>query len=72
LRLSADGDTNAWCNEAEQLIRCHAKLLLYANVLEDNDGAQRGCRREIQAFKDPGSITKTSARTATGRSGDDF
>lgn len=69
--LSADADTNAWCNEAEQLIRCHAKLLLYANVLEDSDGAQR-MQGEIDAFKSRLDY-ENSARTATGRiKGTDF
>lgn len=69
--LSADADTNAWCNEAEQLIRCHAKLLLYANVLEDTDGMAR-MQSEIEAFKSRLDY-ETSARTATGRiRGTDF
>jgi hypothetical protein len=63
--LSADEDTNAWTNDAEQLIRCHAKLLLYSNVLEDNDGAQR-MSAQVQAHKDRLDY-KTSARAATGR-----
>lgn len=63
--LSADADTNAWTNDAEQLIRCHAKLLLYANVLEDTDGMQR-MSAQIQSHKDPLDY-KTSARMATGR-----
>jgi hypothetical protein len=63
--LSADGDTNAWTNDAEQLIRCHAKLLLYSNVLEDSDGAQR-MSAQVQAHKDRLDY-KTSARMATGK-----
>jgi hypothetical protein len=63
--LAADTDTNAWCNEAEQLIRAHAKLLLYTNVLEDDEGAQR-----MQAQL-PVYVSKlryeTSARVTTGR-----
>ena len=58
-------DTNAWCTNAEQLIRAHAKLLLYTNVLEDTDGAAR-MQGEIQAFKDKLDY-ETSARMATGR-----
>ncbi|MEW6645378.1 MAG: hypothetical protein AB1586_33115 [Pseudomonadota bacterium] len=34
-------DTNAWTTDAEELIRTHAKLLLYTDVLEDPDGMQR-------------------------------
>lgn len=63
--LSADADTNAWTNDAEQLIRCHAKLLLYANLLEDTDGMQR-MSAQIQSHKDPLDY-KTAARMATGR-----
>jgi hypothetical protein len=63
--LSADTDTNAWCNEAEMLIRTHAKLLLYMDVLEDNDGAGR-MQAKIQALKDKLDY-ETSARFATGR-----
>lgn len=39
--LAMPADRNAWLNEAEQLIRAHAKMLLYANVLEDDEGAAR-------------------------------
>ncbi len=63
--LALDTDSNAWCNEAEQLIRAHAKLLLYTNLLEDAEGAQR-MQGEVQAFKDNLNY-ETSARTATGR-----
>jgi hypothetical protein len=63
--LSADADTNAWTNDAEQLIRCHAKLLLYSNLIEDADGVAR-MSAQIQAHKDRLDY-KTSARMATGR-----
>lgn len=33
--LSADGDTNAWTGEADELIRARAKADLYANVIRD-------------------------------------
>jgi|SRR5581483_2822541 len=63
--LVNDTDTNAWTNDAEKLIRCHAKLLLYTNVLEDTDGMQR-MSVQIQSYMD--SLTyQTSARMATGR-----
>jgi hypothetical protein len=32
-------DTNSWTTDAEELIRSHAKLLLYTDVLSDGDGA---------------------------------
>jgi hypothetical protein len=64
-------DSTAWCNEAEQLIRAHAKLLLYTNVLEDSDGAQR-MQGEVSAFKSKLDY-ENSARTGTGRiRGTDF
>jgi hypothetical protein len=47
---AAPGDSNAWLNEAEQLIRAHAKMLLYANVLEDDAGATR-MQAQIPAHK---------------------
>lgn len=69
--LSADGDTNAWTNDAEQLIRAHSKLLLYTNVLEDADGAGR-MQGQLQAYMDRLNY-ETSARSATGRiRGTDF
>lgn len=63
--LVNDGDANAWCNDAEQLIRCHAKLLLYTNMLEDTEGMQR-MQVQIQPLADRLAY-KTSARAATGR-----
>jgi hypothetical protein len=64
-------DTNAWCTDAEELIRTHAKLLLYTDVIEDTDGIAR-MQSKIQAIKD-GLDYETSARTATGRiRGTDF
>ncbi|WP_431014562.1 hypothetical protein [Bradyrhizobium pachyrhizi] len=63
--LSADGDSNAWTNDAEQLIRAHAKLLLYTNVIEDTDGMQR-MQLQIPAYK--GKLDyETSARMSTGK-----
>ena len=63
--LLQDTDANAWCNDAEQLIRCHAKLLLYANVIEDTEGMQR-MQVQIQPLLDRLAY-KTSARQSTGR-----
>lgn len=58
-------DTNAWCNEAERLIRAQAKQFLYTNVLEDDEGMQR-MQLEIPAIKAKLDY-ETSARSATGR-----
>jgi len=70
--LVSDTDTNAWCNGiAGQLIRSHAKLLLYTNLIEDTDGMQR-MQLQIPAFKAKLDY-ETSARTATGQiRGTDF
>ncbi|MGY3535414.1 phage adaptor protein [Bradyrhizobium sp. USDA 4452] len=63
--LAADTDSNAWTNDAEQLIRAHAKLLLYTNVIEDTDGMQR-MQLQIPAYK--GKLDyETSARMSTGK-----
>lgn len=62
--LSGDSDSNAWTTYAEQLIRCHAKLLLYANVLEDDQGAAR-MQGQVQAHKDKLDY-ETSRRLASG------
>jgi hypothetical protein len=63
--LVNDTDSNAWTNDAEKLIRCHAKLLLYANVIEDTDGMQR-MSVQIQSYKDSLDY-QTTARMATGK-----
>lgn len=63
--LANDDDSNAWCNEAEKLIRAHAKLILYTNVLEDDAGSQR-MQLQIPSIKTKLDY-ETSARTATGR-----
>ncbi len=69
--LVADRDTNPWCTDAEELIRTHAKLLLYTDVIEDTDGMAR-MQAKIQPLKDKLDY-ETSARTATGRiRGTDF
>lgn len=43
--LSADGDSNAWTTDAEELIRCHAKHDLATNVTNDDGMAARMERR---------------------------
>jgi hypothetical protein len=63
--LSGDDDSNPWTNEAENLIRAQAKLILYNGVLEDDEGVAR-MLREIPGLKS-GLDYETSARTATGR-----
>lgn len=58
-------DTNAWTDDAEELVRAHAKQLLYMDVLEDDQGAQRmGAKIPVllAALR-----AETSARMTTGR-----
>lgn len=69
--LVSPTDTNSWCTDAEELIRTHAKLILYTDVLEDPEGMQR-MQAKIQTLKDRLDY-ETSARTATGQiQGTDF
>lgn len=66
-RLSAlvgDGDSNAWTNEAENLIRAHAKMILCANVVEDDAGASR-MQAQIPFLKSR-LDEETTSRMATG------
>jgi hypothetical protein len=62
---AADGDTNAWTDDAEELVRSHAKMLLYMDVLEDDQNAQRMATK-IPVLLD-GLRSETSNRMATGR-----
>lgn len=65
LPVLADGDTNAWTDDAEELIRTHAKQILYLDSLEDDQGAAR------MGVKIPELLSvlraETSARMGTGR-----
>ena len=63
--LSADTDSTAWCNQAENLIRAHAKMILYANVIEDDQGAAR-MQQQLPALKSK-LDEETTSRLATGR-----
>jgi hypothetical protein len=62
--LSADADTNAWMTEGEVLIRSHAKMLLYRDVLRDQEGASLAA----DAVKDEhmGLMRKMGAQAFTG------
>jgi hypothetical protein len=59
------GDSNAWTDDGERLIRAQSKLNLYTNVLEDDAGAQR-MQNEIPALKSKLDY-KTTAKLASGR-----
>lgn len=66
-----DGDTNAWTDDCEELIRSHAKMLLYLDLLEDNDGVSR-MQNKIPVLLDF-IRSETTGRMATGRiRGTDF
>lgn len=71
LPYPADSDTNAWTDDAEELIRSHAKMLLYMDLLEDDENAAR-MQTKIPLLL-AGLRSETSARLATGRiRGTDF
>lgn len=61
----ADGDENAWTTDAEELIRTHAKQLLYIDPLEDDAAAAR-MGVKIPALLS-GLRAETSSRMGTGR-----
>lgn len=58
-------DTNAWTDDAEELIRSHAKMLLYMDVLEDDANAQRMSAKIPVLLA--GLRAETSSRMSTGR-----
>lgn len=57
--LVADGDTNAWTEEAEELIRQRAKAILYSQYLRDDANAGRAAALEMAAFE---RLSSTTAR----------
>lgn len=60
-----DGATTPWTDDAEELVRSHAKMLLYMDVLADDENAQR-MSAKIPALL--GALrAETSNRMATGR-----
>lgn len=63
--LVADADSSPWCNEAENLIRAHAKMILYSNLIEDDAGAAR-MQAQIPALKAK-LDEETTSRLSTGR-----
>lgn len=48
--LSADADTNAWVDDAEFLIRSRAKRMLFENVLQQYEDANRAAVAEMEAL----------------------
>lgn len=61
----SDNGTNAWTDDAEELIRTHAKQLLYLDSLEDDQGATRMGVKIPELLA--GLRAETSARMGTGR-----
>lgn len=62
--LVADTDSNAWTEDAEELIRHRAKAILYSQYLRDDANAGRATALEMAAFE---RISSTAARRlATG------
>ena len=57
--LVADGDTNAWTEDAEELIRHRAKAVLYSQYLRDDANAARATALEMVAFE---RLSATTAR----------
>lgn len=64
LPYPADGDTNAWTDDAEELIRTHAKMMLYLDLLEDDENASR-MQNKIPVLLEA-LRRETSSRTSTG------
>jgi hypothetical protein len=57
--LVADGDTNAWTEDAEQLVRHRAKAILYSQYLRDDANATRATALEMSALE---RLSSTAAR----------
>jgi hypothetical protein len=57
--LVADGDANAWTEDAEELVRHRAKAILYSQYLRDDANAGRAAALEMTAFE---RLSSTTAR----------
>lgn len=60
----ADGSSNAWTTEAEELIRLHAKVDLFENVIRDFAEADRMRAREADVLRRLDALS--NRRTAAG------
>lgn len=65
--LSADSDTNGWTDDAEELIRQRAKMIIAADVLRDVDMYQAAKELEAQAYSALRAETKSRRSVATLR-----
>lgn len=63
--LSADGDTNDFTDNAEDLIEARAEYWMYTRVVKDFEAAKFAKQEEVEALTALRSIT--SKRVATGR-----
>lgn len=63
-QLSADGDTNDWTEEAEDLIESRARWWLYKRIIKDYEAAAEAKGEEIEALSSLQS--KTTMLISTG------
>lgn len=63
--LSSDSSTNAWTNEAQDLIAARAKHLVARDILQDPEKAAAALTAETEALRD--LKRKTARRLGTGR-----
>ncbi len=61
--LSATSDSNIWTNEAEELIRQTAKMMLYENTLQDDVNVQRMANSIWGVPGKTGALTDLKAET---------
>ncbi|NJO35726.1 MAG: hypothetical protein HC869_24255 [Rhodospirillales bacterium] len=57
--LVADGDVNAWTEDAEEVVRHRAKAILYSQYLRDDANAARATALEMMALE---RLSTTTAR----------
>ena len=63
--LTGPNSTNAWTNEAEQLIRCRAKWDIYYNITRNDKEAQKMEVAEMKMWSK--LMKKTTQKVASGR-----
>lgn len=65
--LVNDDDTNAWCDDGEEIIRLHAKVDLLANVIRGPEAIQEALfLKQLEGESAQRLRTETSRRLATG------